>query len=108
MQLGELDLLGHHFWDTQVIKAELTWESRLIVSCENWEGSRDVSPLGKTSSPPSIIFWYRMILRQIIRNKPDIAPFCWWWLSSSQSVVPRVSTKGVRGIVQISFLVGIK
>jgi hypothetical protein len=108
MQLGELDLLGHHFWDTQVIKAELTWESGLIVSCENRESSCNVSPLGKTSSPPSIIFGYGMILRQIVCNKQDIAPFRWWWFSPPRSVMLRVSTKGVRGIVQISFLVGIK
>ena len=50
---------------TQIIIAQISWNTWLIMSSEQRLGFSDISPFCKVFPPPFIVLWYRMILWQI-------------------------------------------
>ena len=61
----QLSLLLARFGQTEVVEAKVGRNARLLVSTKQRFGFRHVSPLGKTRSPPTVIFGSRVKLRQI-------------------------------------------
>ena len=53
------------FRNTKIVKTEIAWQMRLVMASKERTRFRDVRPLSKSFAPPRVVFWDRMILRQI-------------------------------------------
>src|SRR3972149_2397322 len=72
VSLCKLRLLYHHLFGAQVVEAQVGGYVRLIMPFEVRLCLGDICPLGKTLSPPEVIFGYRVELGQIECDEPDI------------------------------------
>ena len=66
---GECRLRLTHLGDAQVVEAELAGNVRLMVARVQAGAADNVSPLGEARTPPLVVLWGRMELRQIEGEK---------------------------------------
>src|SRR6056297_2056986 len=65
---GNFDLLHYCFRNSQVVKSKISRELRLVVAFIFRFTFCDVGPFRKSFSPPPVIFWSGIRLRQIKGN----------------------------------------
>ena len=65
---GKRGLSFSRFGKTKVIKPEVCRDPRLFVPPEKWFGSGHIRPLGESLTPPLVILWNGMKLRQVQRK----------------------------------------
>jgi hypothetical protein len=53
------------FRNTKIVKTEIGWQMRLVMTAKKRTCLRYVRPLGKSLTPPRVVFRDRMKLRQI-------------------------------------------
>src|SRR5436305_7417098 len=60
------------FRKTKIVKSEIGRQVRLVMAAKKRARLCNVRPLGKSFTPPCIILGYRMILRQVKGDRPQI------------------------------------
>jgi hypothetical protein len=65
---GQVRLRFARFRNTKIVKTEISGQVRLVVPAKKRTRFGDIRPLGKSFSPPRVVFRNRMKLRQIKGN----------------------------------------
>ena len=72
---GHLGLPLEHALIVEVVVADVeVGHMGLVVAFEHRPAAADVGPLGEALAPPLVVFLHAMELRQVDRDRPDIAP----------------------------------
>jgi hypothetical protein len=102
--LCESPLRSEIVGDPQVIETEIRRQSRLEVILKTRQAPGDIGPFGKALSPPFVIFWNGMELRQIEREqlhewmgrRNDVGAFA--FIKDTTPVIKLNLRKGVQGV----------
>src|SRR5580704_8176160 len=73
----EHSLLAHDFHMIERIKAEIAWNTRLVMILESWNTARNVGPLGKPGAPPFIVVRKRVELSEVVGQYLGPWPGAW-------------------------------
>ena len=63
--LGQFRLVLAGFRDTQIVESKVRRRVRLLMTAKQWSSAGNIRPLGEAGSPPFIILWYWVILREV-------------------------------------------
>ena len=61
----QLSLLFPDFWQTQVVEAQVGRDAGLVMTSEEGARLHYVVPFREAWSPPFVVLWYWVVLRQI-------------------------------------------